>query len=321
MTRGDQLDDPRAEIAIGRMVEMNSGEMSERKYRSFEAWLQADPRNETVWVRLQEGLMPCGVATRHGMNRGVLTERLLKKQQNRRTFLTSLAGVVGLGTVGFSAANRFLPLNYVLADHFTLTAQQERVTLADGSEIMLAPRSAIDLRYREGLRAVHLLDGQAMVRVAARAAPFELSAGGVDLWAASGTFLVEKQDDVLSLSGIEGRAHVGRGGNADYGLNRGDQLVFAGSQVRRQSADLEASTAWVDGLLVAKDRTVASIVDGLRPYFPGVIRVDAAAATVRATGVFSLKNPNDALDALASSLGLSVTRIARYWVEIGPRAT
>ncbi len=319
MSRVAQLDDPQAEAAIGWMVEMTSGAMSEEQYQIFEAWLQADPRNEIAWVRLQEALMPCGVAARQGLDRGVLTNRLVKRQHNRRTFLAGLIGTVGVGGLATAVADRFLPLSHLLADRFTLTAQHERVMLADGSELTLAPQTALDLEYKEGLRGVRLLSGEVLVRVVSRAAPFQLSVDGIVLQTLSGTFMVETRTGTQNVSAIEGKGRVDRGLDMAYDIARGDQLVFSSGQVRRLAADLETTTAWIEGLLVAKNRTVGSIVEGLRPYFPGVIRLDPRVTDMRATGVFSLKNPNDALDALSDALNLSVSRIARYWVMIGLR--
>ena len=319
MSAVGQLDDPQAEAAIGWMVEMTSGAMSKQQYQIFEAWLQADPRNETAWVRLQEALMPCGVAARQGLDRGVLTNRLVKRQHNRRTFLAGLIGTVGVGALATAVVDRFLPLSHLLADRFTLTAQHERVMLADGSELTLAPQTAVDLEYKDGLRGVRLLSGEVMIRVVSRAAPFQLNVDGIVLQTLSGTFMVETRTGTVNVSGIEGKGRVNRGLNAAYDVARGDELVFTDGQVRRVAADLETTTAWIDGLLVAKDRTVGSIVEGLRPYFPGVIRLDPRVADMHATGVFSLKNPNDAFDALSEALGLSITRVARYWVMIGLR--
>ncbi len=320
MTIAAALDDPRAEAAIAWMVEINSGEMSDRTYGEFEAWLHADPRNESVWIRLQENLMPCSVAARQGLPRGTMTRRLMRQQQTRRSVLAGFVGVCGVGTTGLALTDRFLPLNHILADQVTLTAQQKRLTLADGSELVLAPRTAVNVRYEPGLRAVQLLQGKMLMRVADRSVPFHAEAGDATLVSQAGVFLVERYGGVLTLSGLEGLGRVGRGGTQD-GLGRGEEIEIADGRVRRRTVDIESATAWLDGLLVAKDRPLGSIVDGIRPYFPGVIRLDPAVGALRATGVFSLVNPSDTLDALAESLGLSITRIVKYWVTLQPGGT
>ncbi len=66
-------------------------------------------------------------------------------------------------------------------------------------------------------------------------------------------------------------------------------------------------------VLDGKDAETGRLPEPLHP----ADHVDATAG-LRATGVSSLPNPNAALDALAESLGLSLTRISRLWIKLGP---
>ncbi|WP_019903448.1 FecR domain-containing protein [Methylobacterium sp. 77] len=316
MSRGGILEDPRAEAAVAWMVEIASGDMSAADYRAFETWLHEDACNEAAWIRLNGSLMPYGVAARQDGARAFLVKRGAKRPPSRRAMLASFAGFCGTATVGLGVADRFLPLRDVFADHYTRTAQQERVTLPDGSELVLGARTAVDLRYEPGRRGIHLIDGEIMLRVAPRAASFRVDAESLALEATAGTFVVQKWSDESAVTGIEGTGRVLRVAGTVQDLARGQRIAFQRGNTIRQTVDPGAAIAWLDGLLVANDQPVATIVEALRPYFPGVIRLSPAVAPIHATGVFSLKDPNAALDALAESLNLSITRIAGYWVAI-----
>lgn len=61
---------------------------------------------------------------------------------------------------------------------------------------------------------------------------------------------------------------------------------------------------------------LGSVVERLRPYFPGVIRVTDEAASLPVTGVFPLDQPLRALDALVHTLPLKISRYAGYLVLI-----
>ncbi|GAB6843655.1 transmembrane sensor [Methylorubrum rhodinum] len=319
MSRADRLDDLRAEAAIEWMVEMGSGATSERQLRAFEAWLRADPLNEAAWIRLQESLMPYGVASRHRLSPDLMARR--QRLQTRRGLLTGMCALVGAGAVGGSLLDRFVPLGSVLADHVTLTAQHRTVQLVDGSEAVLSPRTAVNLRYEAGLRGLELLGGEILVRVASRASPFHVTLGALTLRTQAGVFVLEDRNHLVSVTGVQGAGELaGVGGGGPQMVAAGDLLEFGDRRLRRLAADRDAATAWLEKLLVAKDRPLAAIVDKLRPYFPGVIRVDPAVSALRVTGVFSLKDPHGSLDALAESLDLTITRIAHYWVSLGPRA-
>lgn len=318
MSRGGILEDPRAEAAVAWMVEIASGDMSAADYRSFEAWLHEDARNEAAWIRLNGSLMPYGVAARQDGARSFLVKRAAKRPASRRTILASFAGVCGTATLGLAVTDRFLPLRDVFADHFTRTAQQERLTLADGSELVLGARTAVDLRYEPGRRGIHLIDGEIMLRIAPRSASFRVDAESLALEATAGTFVVQKWSDESAVTGIEGAGRVLRASWPTQDVGRGQRIAFRRGVTTRHTVDPGAAIAWLDGLLVVNDQPVATIVEALRPYFPGVIRLNPVVAPIHATGVFSLKDPNAALDALAESLNLSVTRIAGYWVAIDP---
>ena len=319
MSPTQKLEEVHAEAAIQWMVEINSGEMSESQVRAFEAWLRTDHANEVAWVRLQEGLMPCGIAARSGtMGHDVLSKRLAAGRQSRRTFIAGLAGLIGVGTIGSGIADRFVPLGNILADRFTSTGGQETVALADGSELVLASRSAINIVYETGLRAVQLLDGEVLVRAAPRATPFEIRAGSMALETFGGTFLVEDRAERLAATGVEGSGRIRHAPGKPESIAPGDMVEFTGGYRRWRKVDIEAATAWLEGLLVAKDSDLLAITTRLQRYFSGIIQVDPSIADLRATGVFSLRHPEAALDALAESLNLSLTRVSRLWIKLGP---
>ncbi|WP_267427487.1 DUF4880 domain-containing protein [Methylobacterium sp. GC_Met_2] len=320
MTRSANHDDEPGEAAIGWMVELCSGVTSERQKRAFESWLAADSRHVEAWAQLQRGLAPCGLAAEQKLPAGRLRQQLVERRSDRRAVLAGLMAALGLGTAGAVVTDRFVPLGSLLADHVTRTAEQTRVHLDDGSVVVMAPRTALDIAYAPGRRGIRLIEGEVLLLVASRAAPFRFDAGALRLTATSGRFLIEKRPDSLAATGLEGTGQIAFATQASGPIGRGERIGLRAGQPDRQPVEVEDAAAWLDGLLVAKNRPVAAIVDGLRPYFPGVIRLDPAVAEIRATGVFPLRRPDDALDILGASLNLSVTRVAHYWVAIGPGA-
>lgn len=320
MTGSSKRNDLPGEAAIGWMVELSSGATSERQRRAFEAWLAADQRHAEAWARLQTGLLPCEIAARQDLPPGRLRQQLIKRRPDRRAVLAGLTVALGLAAGGAVVADQCVPLGELFADHVTGTAEEARVRLADGSEIVLGPRSAFDVDYALGRRGIRLIAGEVLLQVASRAAPFRLDAGGLILTAGSGRFVVEKRPGTLAATGLEGTGQLAFGGHSTGPIGRGERIGLRAGQPDRQPVEVEDATAWLDGLLVAKNRPVASVAQALRPYFPGIIRVDPAVAEIRVTGVFPLRRPREALDILGASLNLSVTRVAQYWVAIGPGA-
>ncbi|CAO4176705.1 FecR family protein [Methylorubrum extorquens] len=317
MASPQRFEDARAEAAIEWMVEISSGEASADQLEAFEAWLRADTANETAWIRLQEGLMPCGVTARRGAGQAVLKRHLGAHRENRRNVILGLACLAGLGVVSAGIADRYIPLSEILADRVTYTGGQETVALSDGSELVLAPRTALNIVSEPGQRGIQLLTGEVLMRVAPDATPFKVQTGALTLVTSAGTFLVESRDERLAVTGIEGTGRLAYASAAES-LAAGDLIEFASGNRRRLKADIAAATAWLDGLLVAKDSSLHAIATKLQRYFTGIIQVEPGVADLRVTGVFSLRDPEATLDALAESLGLSQARLSRYWIKLGP---
>ncbi|KCB30966.1 fec operon regulator FecR domain protein [Bordetella hinzii L60] len=64
---------------------------------------------------------------------------------------------------------------------------------------------------------------------------------------------------------------------------------------------------------------LADFLDELSRYRPGVLRWDEALDGLRVSGVFSLRDTDAALRALADALPLRVARYTRWWTVVGPR--
>lgn len=309
-----ELDTPQAEMAIQWMVELASGDAPPGREKEFEDWLHADPRNEQAWLRLQEGLMPFGVAARQNLSAEPLTERMTRMRSTRRNLILGFAGLAGSAGLSLAVAERVAPLRYLTADHFTLTAQRGDLRLSDGSRLQLQPRAAIDID--DSRKVIRLLDGEIMVNITPHRKPFSVVSDDQSLVTERGVFILAKRQSGIAVTGIEG--HAVFGADTVEAVEPGDRIVYQQGRYFRSTADLQVATAWTDGLLIAKDRTVASIIDEVRPYYLGYIRVDPRVATMRATAVLKLDDPAASIEMLASSLGLRARRISRYWIDLSP---
>ena len=145
------------------------------------------------------------------------------------------------------------------ADHMTATAEQRRVQLADGTVVLLAPESAIDVVYGEGARRVRLLKGRAYFDVAADRRPFAVQAGEVearDIGTAFDVGLDARGVDVAVREGIVD-VSVARSGTAAR-LEGGDWVrVTAAGRVERGRLPADQVASWMQGQLVVKNRRSA----------------------------------------------------------------
>ena len=168
------------------------------------------------------------------------------------------------------------------ADHMTATAEQRRVQLADGTVVLLAPESAIDVAYGEGARRVRLLKGRAYFEVAADRRPFAVQAGEVearDIGTAFDVGLDARGVDVAVREGIVDVSAARVPAATAERLQAGDWVrVTTTGRVERGRLPADQVASWMQGQLVVKNRPVGEVVDALRPYFDGLVVLRGAVA-------------------------------------------
>jgi transmembrane sensor len=109
--------------------------------------------------------------------------------------------IVALGIAGWFYQQRGV--------HSTGVGEQRTFALNDGSVIELNARSRIKVRYDDRERAVDLLEGQALFRVARDPArPFIVASGGTHVRAVGTQFDVYKKSTATVVTVVEGRVAV-----------------------------------------------------------------------------------------------------------------
>jgi transmembrane sensor len=71
-------------------------------------------------------------------------------------------------------------------------------------------------------------------------------------------------------------------------------------------------------MLVVRDQRLADVVAELARHRPGFLRCAPEVADLRVSGALSLRDTDAALQALSERLPITVQRVTRYWVSVGP---
>jgi transmembrane sensor len=237
---------------------------------------------------------------------------------SRRRVIGALAGIALAACVALVWGGD--ALLYMQADQMTATAELRSIRLDDGSRVDLAPRSAIDIDFSDRARRIRLLQGQAFFVVAAGdRRPFVVEAGVVEARDIGTEFDVRTGGDGTEVAVREGIVEVtipGKPGATE--LLAGDRIrVATPTATNRGHLDVGAIGAWRKGRLMVENQPVATVVDALRPYFPGaVVLIGDRLAQQPLTGVYNLADPMSALHAVAGAQGASVHRVSPWLVVI-----
>lgn len=313
--------------AIVWLVEARSGTMDTRQHRALEDWRGADPAHEAAWAEvscaLSQALQPLAPHTGTAAAAQAAMGALLQPPPRRRQALRGALALAGLGCAGL-AAHRITPLPGLLADAHTATAERRPVALADGSHLLLDARSAVDVSMDADSRRVHLRRGALIATVAADAAgrPFTVHTpyGEVSVQAraaAGARCMVRLQDAGAQVAALAQPLVLRPPHRPDAALLPGRTAwMQAGGRVADSSASADDLAAWQQGMLAVRNGTLDEVVQALRPYRRGFIRLSPTAAALRVLGAFPLDDTDHTLQALADTLPITVARHQGGWLVV-----
>lgn len=309
--------DPQLEAAIEWMVLFRAGPVSAEHQARFAAWRLADPRHAAAWDEVSGALERTFGRLRQNAEPTAAADALRRPFRRKllRNTLGAALAVAGLGMV----ARRHPTVRAMSADLRTGTAQRRKYVLSDGSELTLDAESAADLAFSGGQRRIHLLSGALHVRVAADAArPFTVVAGDGEVRALGTVFMVAREG-ATSVAVVEEHAIEVSAGGARRILREGEGARFGASGIGASDPVLADRAAWRQGMLIVRNEPLGRVIEALRPYRRGMLRISAAAARLRVLGAYPLDAPDTVLAALEQTLPIRVAFHSDWLVTVALR--
>ena len=313
--------DEAAQSAIEWAVLLRSGEMNSDDQRAFDRWLSGSDKNHAAWLKLQSALAPFSRAAANGsvMAREALT---LTNASKRKFLRNSAASVAVLGISGLAGAalwQRQTDAQYALNVQ-TGTGERRDIVLADRTHLFVNAKSTV--RARDGsFRTLQLRSGTMYADVAADRRGSLFSVQTDDGWVRTTAAAMEiaTSDDGTLVSVQRSHAVIETLSGLRAMLQPGDVVRFSRESIKRISSSIAAGPSWPKGLFVASDVQLSTVIDALRPYYRGFIRITPDAASRRVSGVFQLDDTRQALDQIAQTLPVNVSTYANCIVMISAR--
>lgn len=266
-----------------------------------ETWLAADPLHRTVFTQMNQ--MWDAASDVQG-----------KKTRSRP--LLSLAWVallfVGLAWV--------FPWQYWTADYRTAIGEVKTITLEDGSQIILNSNSAVSIAYAKEVRSVQLIAGEvlAIVEKDPASRPFQIvNQDGIatalgtrySVRQFSGHSRAAVQESVIAVTSAQTKSQP---------VPTGYALDYSTSGIGRIEPITPAAFAWTTQRLIFVNQPLPEVVAELSRYHKGFLHLNLAEqqAIPYFTGILPTNDPDAALNVLAQSLSLQVTRVTPYLVFI-----
>lgn len=320
------------EQAIDWMVRLDSDRATAQDRQGFAQWLAASGAHASAWEHLQTRLhgpdvQPAiaqlrdgGLAAQAGVQALAVPVPTVARRRALQGGLAALLLSVGAGWL----LHRQTPLGTLSADLRTGTGERGRHALPDGSTLTLDARSAVDVVFSDEQRLVRLRAGAVIVAVApwqgAGLRPFVVQSAQGSVQALGTRYMVRQEDERTLVHVMEHSVRIITRSGRQHTLEEGATAYFSASEVTPVDASLMAPAAWEGGVIQVRDQSLGVVIDALRPYQPGLIRVSAAAARLRVFGRFSLDRPERVLQDLVDTQPISVVRWSEWLTLIDIRA-
>ena len=316
--------DPVTEQAIDWMVKLRAGTPDARLQERFNAWLLMDRAHRQAWDTLQERLGDTFKPFRTLDQRlpgqaGEARQILLKPQASRRDALRVIAGLGLLGG-GLLLGSKTQLGESLLADLHTARGQRQNFNLADGSRLSLNAESAVDLRFNDRQRLVILRRGELVIDVAPDAnRPLIVRTAEGEMRALGTRFLVAQEADASRLVVLQHSVEARLFDGTTQVVKEGQAALLSTRNITLASDDERGRAEWLNGRLNVLDESLEQVIDALRPYHRGFLRVAPEVRGLRVQGVFPLDAPDRTLDALAETLPIRINRYSPWLTMISKR--
>lgn len=242
------------------LILLTSGRATVADARALRQWCGQSPEHARAFEQakaLWQGLQPAATALqapRHFGRRALLGGAIAASAAFLLIRATVPGGVSGLG-----------------ADYITDVGEQRRVELAEGVSLELNTQTRLSHRsLADGGQGLELLSGE--IEVQGRSAQVvSVQAGAGWISAARARFNIRYTDQSVCATCLEGVVQVEVQGQR-FRLEPGMQLTYDPRQVGTpERADVSAAVAWREQVLVFNDATLASVIDEINRYRPGML--------------------------------------------------
>ncbi|MHC1481656.1 DUF4880 domain-containing protein [Frateuria aurantia] len=313
--------DPVLRQAIAWKTQLQSGDASAAQHLAFEQWLAEDPAHRRAWQRVGRTLDQL-LSPWRGKPASVSPELMalksaLARQPSRRRLLKGALAFAGMSLAAGACLQRERPLSQWTADLGTETAERRRFSLPDGSEALLNARSAADTDFSGGQRRLSLRAGAILLKVRPGIPVMRLNHRQLEVDSFGGRLLLSEVRGQTTVAAIEQDLQLRLPAAAEsFRLPQGKSACVRDGAIHLTSDDPLALAAWQHGLLEVDQRPLAEVVDALRPYRTGFLRVAPEVAALQVLGIYPLDDVDRTLGLLASTLPIRVHRYSALWTLI-----
>jgi len=300
------------------LVILHSGEMTTLQQQQFEQWKTEKKEHQLAFQQMEK--------FSHGLSNlaaNFPSEALVQSNQKfnlaaKRNMLLSLSGLM---IVGLSVY--FIPWEKWQSDYHTKVGEIRKVSLKDGSQLIMASDCYVDVNFTQETRQIKLIDGEIYIETAkdAQHRPFIVETKNGSVEALGTQFTVRQENSEQTKVKVYKHAVAIEPENSSKRqiLKQGQRAFFDEKYISKALPLDNDQPYWTQQLLVVDQWPLQKVLDELFRYKKGTYYLDPELKNIKISGVFSLKNPEQSLETLAYSHQLELNYYSPYLLNIKKR--
>lgn len=321
----DRLPDEIVDAAITWSVKLNYNQAAPAVKQAFERWLYADSLHAQAWQRV--GILRSDFAQLPAllaMDALRAADKQRRSRQHTRRNTLKLLSLSGVTLILGRTLHDYTPWQRLLADASTGVGEQQMLRLADGTVLMLNTDSAVSTDLTGEGRLIVLRRGEIMITTGADAnasnrRPFWVYTPFGRMQALGTRFVVRLDEQRARISVQEGTVQLrpADGGTAAI-VHAGESRWLTDDDTTVAESRGFEDDAFAGGVIAGRNIRLGDLLTELSRYRNGRIVCDTRIADLRVSGVFHIKNTDQALQFLVQTQPINVVYRTRFWVTVEP---
>ncbi|WP_456750871.1 MULTISPECIES: FecR family protein [unclassified Bradyrhizobium] len=273
--------DPLLDEALDWVVRLKAGEPTRADVAAFQRWRAQSPDHEEAFRSAARLLRTATAAAKELAEEKAATVVTLPPRPLRPLTRRIMLGGAIAAAAGYVMIHPPLDLwpsiEELSADYRTGKGEQRKVMLAPDISVELNTQTSLALRPAPNETRIELISGEASV-VARRSSsmPLVMLARDGRISALQADFNARCIEGVVSVTCLDGIVTVEQDGRSVQ-LRKAEQVTYSRAGLQASlPVDARQVAAWQTGLLIFRDRPLASVVDEVNRYRAGKIIITNA---------------------------------------------
>lgn len=310
-----KISDETLNTAADWMVLLHSGDISNQELLQFEQW-KANRSEHALAIQHLEQFTQGLTQLPTQIHPQTLVDSNQKfKTAVKRNLLLSFSSILLLGS-----SLSLLPWEKWQSDLHTQVGEIKNFNLDDGSQLVLASDSYVDIEYTAHTRRIKLIEGEIFIRTAkdVQHRPFLVKTQSGLIEALGTEFTVQQEKHKSTRVEVYQHAvaiHPNQNAHAKI-LKQGLSASFNDHAISSAQPLKNQQPNWTQHLLVVENWPLDKVLNELYRYQHGIYHLESDLKKLPVSGVFSLKNPHNSIETLAYTHALELENYGPYLLNI-----